>query len=233
MSAHSGQSLAQDFNFLKNPAERLRPIKPLPTARVSPQNQLRILRAWAYVSSEGTKAATVNEVASTVDMASSTVAMTNPFFSSIGLLQRLAVGTYVPSKEVVAFLNANNPQTAGRSLSPAFRDAWFGQLIVPKLKYAPMDEQSILSALQDASGVGQEQKKALGFILDFMEAVELVERNGDQIKLARWCAAPPPLIPTVSLDGSTYCVSVRVDSKVLAERLVELFNSLAALSAEK
>ena len=232
MSAHSGHVTAQSPAYF-NLTDRLRPIKPLPTDRVSPQNQLRILRAWVSISDEGTKAATVNEVASMVDMASSTVAMTNPFFSSLGLLQRLAVGTYVPSKKVVAYVNANNPQTAGRHLAPAFRDAWFGQLIIPKLKHAPMGKGELLSLLEEASAIGTDQRKALAFILEFMAAVELIEEDDDQIRLARWCAAPPPLIPTVSLDGSTYCVTVRVDSKVLADQLVELFTSLAALSAKK
>ncbi len=233
MSAYLGPLVAQPLENLSL-AERPRAIQPLPTDRVSPQNQLEILRAWASVSREGTRAATVNEIASTVDMAASTVAMTNPFFSSIRLLQRLARGTYIPSKEVIAFFNAKKSRTAGRELAPVFRDAWFGQLLIPKLKYAPMSEQTALSQLEDASGVAQEQTKALGFILDFMEEAELIKRNGDQIKLTRWCAAPPPpLIPMVSLDGSTYCVTVRVDSKALAERLVDLFTSLAALAAKK
>src|ERR1700722_16565720 len=99
MNAQSGAIAPQSLEYLSS-ADRLRPIQPLPTDRVSPENQLRILRAWASVSNEGTRAATVNEVASNVNMVGSTVAMTNPFFSSIGLLKRLAVGTYIPSKSV-------------------------------------------------------------------------------------------------------------------------------------
>jgi hypothetical protein len=51
-------------------------------------------------------------------MVPSTVAMTNPFFASLGLLQRLAVGTYIPSKEVLAYFNKNDSATAGRHLDP-------------------------------------------------------------------------------------------------------------------
>ena len=232
MSAHAGQFAAQDSLFSKN-ADRPRFTKPLPTDRVSPENQLNILRAWASVSNEGTRAATVNEVAMRVDMASSTVAMTNPFFSSIGLLQRLAVGTYVPSPDVIAFFNAKNPETAGRKLAPAFRDAWFGKLIIPKLKYSAMSDKAVLTVLADEAGVGPEQQKALEFILEFMTVVELIERDGVQVRLAPWYSTPSQFVPTVTVEGSAYCVSVRVDSKSMAESLVNLLMSLANLAAKK
>jgi hypothetical protein len=165
-------------------------------------------------------------------MVGSTVAMTNPFFASIGLLKRLAVGTYIPSKSVIAYFNAcaRNPKTAGAELLHVFQDAWFGQVIMPKLKFSPMDEQSVLSALRDASGAGEDQSKALGFILDFMERVQVIERNGDQVKLTPLSSTPPQLVPSVSFDGSNYCVTVRVDSRVLAEHLRDLFISLSALT---
>ncbi|MGA8271100.1 MAG: hypothetical protein WB919_06025 [Candidatus Sulfotelmatobacter sp.] len=161
--------------------------------------------------------------------------MTNPFFSSIGLLKRLAVGTYIPSKQVIAYFNAyaKNPATAGAELAHVFQDAWFGQVIMPKLKFSPMDERSVLSALEDASGAGQDQNKALAFILEFMEQVQVIERNGEQIKLTPLCSIRPQLIPSVSFDGSNYCVTVRVDSRVLAEHLRDLFISLSALTAGK
>jgi len=229
MSTHTGPLVDPSIDIFRDQSDRLRPTKPLPTDRVSPLNQLRILRAWASVSNEGERPATVNEVSKTVEMAASTVAMTNPFFSSIGLLQRLAVGTYMPSKDVVAFFNARSHDTAARKLAPAFRDAWFGQLILPKLKHAPMEEQTVVSLLEDAAATGPEQRKVLGFIIDFMAAVGLIEHKGDQIKLTSWYSTPSQLVPTISLDGSRYCVSVRVDSKELAESLSALFISLSEL----
>jgi hypothetical protein len=234
MSAHSGLLSAQSPEHF-NSADRLRPIQPLPTDRVSPENQLRILRAWASVSNEGTRAATVNEVAANVRMVSSTVAMTNPFFSSIGLLKRLAVGTYIPTKPVVCYFNAyaKNPETAGAELGQVFQDAWFGQVILPKLKFSPMDEKSVLSVLEEASGGGQEQGKALGFILDFLKLGQVIEHNGSEIKLTPLWTTPPQLIPFVSFDGSGYSVTVRVDSKVLAEHLKDLFVTLSALTGPK
>lgn len=233
MNAHSGHLSAQIPDTFAIPTDRPRLNKPVPTDRISPPNQLNILRAWALESKEGKEAATVNEVARRVGMVSSTVAMTNPFFSTLGLLERLARGTYLPSNEVVAFFNAPNPETAARQLASKFRDAWFGQLLIPRLKYASMDEQSALSLLEETCGVGQEQRKALGFILDFMVEVGLIERSRDQIKLTSWAQAPPHLVPTISRDGSSYSVTVRVDSKAVAESLLELFTTLANWAVKK
>lgn len=233
MSAHLGHVTARIPDLFKISPDRPRLCQPVPTDRISPANQLSILRAWGSENNEKKQAATVNEVARRVGMVSSTVAMTNPFFSSLGLLQRLAKGTYLPSKEVIAYSNAPDSQSARRHLAPAFRDAWFGVLLIPSLKEGPMDERSALSLLEEASGVGQDQKKALGFILDFMVEVGLIERNGDQVKLTPWSATPPQLIPTISRDGSSYSVTVRVDSKAVAESLLELFNTLASWAVKK
>jgi hypothetical protein len=95
------------------------------------------------------------------------------------------------------------------------------------VKFAPVDEEFILSMLEAACGA-QEQRKALGFLLDFMESVELIERSNGKIKLSV-SATPPQLVPTLSRDGSSYCVSIRVDSKVLAESILDVFARLAAL----
>jgi hypothetical protein len=233
MSARIGPLVDLTPDILRDQSDRPIPTKPLPTDRVSPPNQLRILRAWASISNEGKRPATVNEVSKTVDMAASTVAMTNPFFSSIGLLQRLAVGTYLPSRDVIAFFNSTDDKTAARKLAPAFRDAWFGQLILPKLKYAPMEEQTVVSLLEDAAATGSEQRKAVGFILDFMAAAGLIEQNGDEIKLTSWYSTPSQLVPTISLDGSRYCVTVHVDSKELAESISAMFTSLSELIASR
>jgi hypothetical protein len=246
MSAYAGQLTAQDSpQEIKEKIERSRPIKPLPTDRISPPNQLKILRAWASVSKNGTRAATVNEVARLVEMAASTVAMANPFFSSIGLLQRLAVGTYAPSGDVIAFLTAPNPDTAPRKLASAFRQAWFGQVLIPRLTYAPINEEAALSLLEDVADTGVEHRKAIGFVLDLMEASELIERSEGQIKLLPAAQEPSDNTaqrpPTVFLDHSTgnahFRVSVNVDSKDLAnwsaDAITAFFKGLSDLIAAK
>src|SRR6266487_1752061 len=159
----------------RHPKEKSRPTKPIPTDRISPPSQLRILKAYAAASAGGTQPVTVNKVAEMVDMAASSVAMANPFYSSIGLLQRFAVGTYMPSEILLAFLDAHdwNPETAAHKLQPSFRDAWFGRVLIPRIRYAPLDESDALSLLAEASSASQEHRKALSFLLDLMAAAAI------------------------------------------------------------
>lgn len=243
MSVYVGQLAAQNppkQTIEKTDRQRL--IKPLPTDRISPLNQLKILRAWALISAKGTRPATVNAVANLVQMAASTVAMANPFFSSIGLLQRLAVGTYVPSEDVVAFFNVRSPDIAFRKLARAFRQAWFGQILIPRLTYAPLKEEAALSLLEDISGAGVEHRKALGFVLDFMVASELIERSEDQIKLLaehepKSSEHPPAVLFEQTAGNAQFRVSVQVDSKDLAswssDQITAFFQGLSDLVAAK
>jgi hypothetical protein len=233
----------RNLPLAKDKNERSRPIKPLPTDRVSPLNQLKILRAWAAMSHCGTRAATVNEVAKAVEMAASTVAMTNPFFASIGLLQRLAVGTYAPSDDVIAFFNARDAAFAPRKLAPVFRQAWFGQILIPRLTYAPMEEQAAISLLEEAASAGPESRKALGVTLDLMAAAQVIEREAGQLRLVPEFAGSgsPQSAPVIAVDqriGDTqFHLNIHVDAKDLVtwtpEQIAAFFDGLTRLFPAK
>lgn len=220
MSVYAGSIVSPDLpQQLRNERpERLRPIRPLPTDRISPQNQLRILKAWAKQSLGGRRAATVNEVASDVEMRASTVAMTNPFFSSIGLLQRLAVGTYAPSECVIDFANTND-DNAPRKLSPAFRRAWFGELLVRRLADGAMREEDVLAVLEQDSCAGSEARKPLGFVLEFLLMSGVLERNDEWISVAGSASissSEPSVLIEINADNQVR-ISINIDYHGLAQ----------------
>ena len=237
MSASVLLSVQDTCQQFKDESERSRPVKPLPTDRVSTSNQLRILRAWAFVSSGGKRPVTVNEVAHEVRMAASTVAMTNPFFSSTGLLQRLAVGTYIPSREVLLleFSSDENSETAGRRLAPLLRQTWFGQTLLERLALGAIEECEAISLLEDASSASFEHRKPLEFLLEFMADAHLIERANGRIAMLI------PAVPTVSLEhslnGNHVQVNINIDSKDLAnwgpEQIAAFFKGLTELIAAK
>lgn len=242
MTAYTAPSGVRQFFPTKN--ERARPIKPLPSDRVSAPNQINILKAWTAISQRGTRAATVNEVAKAVGMAASTVAMTNPFFASIGLLQRLAVGTYAPSDDVVAaFANARDSDFALQKLGPTFRQAWFGQVLVPRLTYAPMEEQTAISLLEEAAVTGPEYKKALSVTLDLMAAVQVIERSGGQIRLLAkpsnggYPHSPSTIVLDKQNNDAQFRVSIHIDSNDLTawapEQIAAFFDGLTKLLPAK
>jgi hypothetical protein len=163
-----------------------KPCKVLPTARISSSKQLDILRAYAAVS-RGGKPANVNEVAGVMKLAPSTVMMANPFFCSVGLLQKTDASAYMPSNEVMNFLHAFewNSETAAHKLSQLFRDSWFGQLLIPRLKFSEQTEEEALALLSEASAAGKERRKELSTLVDFLELTGVVAREGGQLTIVR------------------------------------------------
>jgi hypothetical protein len=163
-------------------------------------------------------------------MAASTIALTNPFFSSIGLLQRLAVGTYMPSEAVIAFFRASakDPDTAARKLAPTFKNTWFCQALMPRLTYAPMQEHEVLKALEKACAANEDNKKAVAFLLEFLVLVGIVERDGDLVRIVAPHVAGAA---TLSLHGTVadawYSLTLQIDSNWNSEQIGTLFQELA------
>lgn len=175
---------------------KLKPTKTIPTDRINPAKQLDILRAYAAASNNGTRPATVNEVAEIVKMAPTTVSTANAFLNSIGLIQRSDAGAYMPSAEALAFLRAYewNPETASHKLGSTLKDSWFGIAILPRITFGPIDEEQAVGLLADAATAGPEYKKELRAILDFLVLSGLILREGGQIKMAKTAAVQEPSI---------------------------------------
>ena len=177
-----------------------------------------------------------------VEMAASTVAMANPFFASIGLLQRLDVGTYIPSPDVIAFLAAFqwDPETAAHRLEIPFRQAWFGQALIPRIMYGSVSDDAAISTLAEASCAGPEHRKSLTFLLEFMEAAGIIDRAEGQVRLkepamAITAAAVPGLNapPDDTPIRVQFHVNIQVDAKDLSswtpEQIQALFRGIADL----
>lgn len=172
--------------------EKAKPTRTLPSERITTAKQLDILRAYAAASGNGTKAATINEVAEIVKMAPTTVSVANAFLSSIGLLQRAEAGSYMPSPEAISFLRAYewNPDTASHKLGPPMRETWFAQALLPRISFGPMEEEAAISVLADACSAAPEYRKELRMLVEFLAASGLVQRENGQIRIAKQSPAP-------------------------------------------
>src|SRR5579864_4146250 len=149
-------------------SKKSRPTRTLPTERINVSKQLDILRAYAAASANATRPATINEVAEIVKMAPTTVSIANAFLSSVALLQRTDSGSYIPSAEVINFLRAYewNPETASHKLAQPLRDSWFGQALVPRITYGPIEEDAAISVLAEAAAAGPDYRKNLAAIIE-------------------------------------------------------------------
>jgi hypothetical protein len=182
----------------EKPSNVPKPDKILPTERITVARQLDILRGYAAASNNGAKPAPVNEVATIMGMALSTVSLANAFLASIGLIIRSDAGSYTPAAEVIAFVKAWewDKETASYKLGPLLLNAWFGKALFPRLQFNPIEEETAITILAEACSAVPEYKKELRMILDFMVAGGVVKREGNMIKLAS--ATTPELAPTIA-----------------------------------
>jgi hypothetical protein len=182
----------------KHPASR--PIKFLPSERITFTRQLDILRGWAAASGPLRKVVSNNEVAKIVDIQPSTVSLNNAFYSSIGLLTK-AEGGYMPAEEVTAFLRAYdwNKDTAAQKLAPVLSRAWFYDALASKLEFGPRSEVDCLQDLGDAANANQEYRANLRVLMEYLSAAGLVQRDGEMVKKGGASMAPT----TASVNNSS------------------------------
>ena len=178
-------------------AQRAKPTKTIPTDRISVPKQLDILRAYAAASANGTRPATVGEVAEIVKMASTTIQIAHAFLSSVNLITRTGTGAYTVSTDAINFLKAFewDKETASHKLGPAFRNAWFGQALMSRITFGPIEEKVAIGVLAEASGAGPEYEKELKMLVEFMAAGGLVVREGGQVRprpVLAEASTPPP-----------------------------------------
>src|SRR5205085_1098131 len=85
-----------------NGRPKTKPTKFLPTDRIAWNRWFDLLRAYAIESESGEGVVTNGQVAKVMQMAESTVALANPFFTGTGFLTRTGSG-FIPAPEVIAY----------------------------------------------------------------------------------------------------------------------------------
>lgn len=240
-----------------------KPNKYLPTDRITFSRQLDVLRGWAAASGPSAKIVSNNDVAEIVKMQSSTVSISNAFFSQNGFLSK-ADGGYIPAPEVFSFLRAYewSPDTAATKLAPILGKTWFAEELLPKLAFGPLTTDEAIQRLADTCSAGPEYRGQLRFLLDYLANAGLVEWDGTQVRkgAATVNAAastetastskpdpspatePSKRVVAPTFFGTTegavnFNVSVRVDmgefSSWKPERIAAFFNGMAQVLAAK
>jgi hypothetical protein len=178
----------------QNSRKRCKPTQTIPCQQIRTAKQLEILRAYAAASANGTKAASVTEVAEIVKLSPLTIRAAHNFLSSMGLIMRTVIGSYAPSPEALAFCRAyeRNPETASHELAAVLRSSWFGEVIIPRLTIAAMDESAAVAVLAEVASVDMGYRRELGMLLQFLEAGGVIQREGGHIRLAKQSKATRP-----------------------------------------
>ncbi len=242
-----------------NEVKKSTPTKPLPTWRISFAKQLAILRGFAAASGTSPRNVANFEVSKIIGLKADTISLANSFFSAIGLLMRSEKG-YIPSNEVMAYQRAYewNAETAFYKVAGILQDAWFGQALIPRLRFGPFSEEAAIESLGDASAAGPDCRSQLELILDYMQAAGLLVRDNGMVKFAKAngnqerenevtnpAPEPPkpastePVVPLAPAGAGViqFSVNIQVDTNAMAawkpENITAFLGGLAQVLAAK
>lgn len=234
--------------------KRAKPTKTLPSDRISFAKQLDVLRGYVAASAGGTKPCSLSDVAGVVRISPNTISVANPFYASVGLIQR-SEGGFLPNADVLAFQRAYewDAETAPQKLAPTLREQWFFEALAPRLSFGSLEEDHAIAILADSAGAGPEYRTNLRMLLDYLSVAGLVTRDGGQVKLNRPAQQKPnkpedpdtqprttkvnPVSPGSASGKIQISVSIDVDLAQLAgwqpDRIASFFSGIAQVVAAK
>jgi hypothetical protein len=160
--------------------------KILPTWRIAAPKQLEILRAFGALAGKESKSISNAQVASSVKLKAETIALGNAFYVSIDLLTKSDKDNgFVPSDDLMSYARAAqwDVATAPRKLGPKLSKSWFGEALIPKLRFKPLMVDEAISALAEAAESGPNTKPQLDTLLFFLEQAGLIVRENGTVKI--------------------------------------------------
>lgn len=164
---------------------KAKPLQILPTDRITIAKQLAVLRAYAAASGQNLKPVKTAEVGTISKTGTTTISSANPFFVATGLIQRTE-GGFVPSAEVLAFAHAyewdSTDATASHKLAPLLADTWFAADVLKKISFGNLKESDAIKDLSQIATAPKECKAQIKILIDYLEAVGLVQRDGDYLR---------------------------------------------------
>lgn len=210
--------------------KRQRPVKVLPTDRVSIQKQKDALKVYASLHEANKGPVTNAQVGSVIGLNASTAGLMNSFFVDTGLLEKVE-GGFLPSEEVKDYLRAIQweEEFPGRRLRPVLSTTWFSQALLPHLSVGSKDEKEAVLILAREANADRAYQPQLKILLDYLEFGGLIEQEGGTVRATPPGDAPPahrrtqpePELPpttpaanqyTIKLVGGTMTVSVTLNA---------------------
>jgi hypothetical protein len=174
-------------------------VRVLPTDRISFENQVELLRAFAAVFESNGRQPVKNEQAGEVltkKLSGSTVSQLNGFFCDIGLLSRSDAGNggFIPGAEVIEYNNACqwDESEARLKLRPVFEKTWFHRCLAPRLQLTPQPQATCLALLANESKATPEHNEKLVNLLNFLQLAGIISTAGGTVTLLQNRVAVPP-----------------------------------------
>lgn len=187
-------------------AARVKPIKSLPTERISFEKQLVILRAFAKASGPDRVGVSNSDVARYAEIGAASISLGNAFWTESGLLVRDGIKMR-PVEAVFNFDQAAEwtPEQAATKLAEPLAASWFGKAMLTKLSMKPCSINEALTFLAQECRASTDYKPQLKTLLDYLQAAGLISIDGSTVAKTAIRAEvhqppPPPPPPADNLD---------------------------------
>jgi hypothetical protein len=174
-------------------ASKARPRYPVPTDRLKFELQEKALRVVCMASRNGTEPVDAAKMASLMGVSTSTAPLSNAFFVSVGLMERVGKGDYLPSKLALEYQRKYSfDQTAAKAiLAPAFANTWFYDAVRQRAALGSTSRDQMIETLAAEAQTDDSYKVQYGLLLDWLQYVGLVDLTGGVVKLRGDVDTPP------------------------------------------
>ncbi|KGH43230.1 hypothetical protein IN07_24135 [Modestobacter caceresii] len=167
-------------------ALRQRAEKSLPTDRLSFEKQVEALKWIAQLSGPGKRPVTAEEISASLGLKGNTGGLSNKFFRDSGWIEPGGRGQYVATDGLVAFhrhfgMDSTDLVGAQAYLLGSARASWYWQEIEGMVQGAGVRTAAVLHALARAAGASANHKEQLELVVEWLEWLGLVSRDGEII----------------------------------------------------
>jgi len=161
---------------------------PLPTSGMSFENEIAVLKAIVEFSNRGKKAITYKDV-KIPNVSATRVSSELKFLESVNILkQRDKRGEYLPSQEIIDFVNKLNwgkEAEAKIVLRQLLLNTWFGNLTVKLLNVKEVSVDELIAELgKEAMADPKRDKKSVTRLIEWLKYADILEIDeNNKVKL--------------------------------------------------
>lgn len=176
--------MAEDNSASK--AIKAKPLKALPTSRLTFEKQLSIIRAYAAASTNERKLVSNAEVGKIAEVDPNSVSLCNPFLREIQLIVREG-HNHRPSDAAMDYFQAWkwNQDTAAAKLRPAIESSWFATVLSPRLNFRAMSKAEAMQALAEEIKAPKEFEGNLALLLDYLKVAGVIIMENGTISIGK------------------------------------------------
>ena len=155
-------------------------------------------------------------------MTPATISLTTSFFIEAGLVTKNDAGRFTPTQATIEFARAYewDKEKAPQRLATAVRDTWFARELEKHLSVTGnMLEKDAIAVLAEKAAASRDYAANLGLLLDYLDAANLIMRDGSNIRRVRAEGGEPGARPPSSEPESTVRRAPPPHSQWLVRRL--------------